>query len=93
MERLLFDAGAEAALRKAGDDGVRRCQVLRAITRNVVAIAGEVQQEWTGGDAAYARRFTAPGPENTAYPEAKDATVAPGRLSRTRDPGSDKLGR
>ena len=75
MERLLFDAGAEAALRKAGDDGVRRCQVLGAITRNVVAIAGEVQQEWTGGDAAYARRFTAAGPENTAYPEAKDATV------------------
>ena len=75
IERLLFDTGADAAFRKAGEDAVRRCEVLGAITRNVTAIAGEVQQEWTSGDAAYARRFTAPGPENTAYPEAKDATV------------------
>ena len=74
VERLLFDQGAEAAFRSGGDDAVRRCQVLLAITRNAAAIAGEVQQEWTAGDAAYARRFTAPGPGNAVYPEPKDAT-------------------
>ena len=74
VERLLFDQGAEAAFRKGGDDAVRRCQVFLAITRNAAAIAGEVQQEWTTGDAAYARRFTAPGPGNVVYPPS-DATV------------------
>ena len=73
-ERLLFDDGAAAAFRREGAEGRRRCEVLETITRNVEEIAREVAQEWSTGDAAYARRFETAGPGNVTYPGLKEAS-------------------
>ena len=40
----------------------------------MAGIAADVQREWIGGDAAYARRMETAGPGNAAYPEPKEAT-------------------
>jgi predicted lipoprotein len=90
VERLLFDEAAATTFRQGGDGALRRCQVLGAITRNVAAVAEEVEQEWTTGAMAYARRFTSPGPENTIYPAPKDAT---GDLLKSLHGGLDRVAR
>jgi hypothetical protein len=87
-ERLLFDEGALAAFQTGAEDARRRCQVLQAITRNVAGIAAEVQREWTGGDAAYARRIASAGPGNVTFLEPKEATF---EVLRSLDGGLDRL--
>ncbi|MDQ0346329.1 imelysin family protein [Ancylobacter vacuolatus] len=45
LERVLYDEGAEAAL-LAGPEAVRRCDIGRAVARNLATIAGEIRTGW-----------------------------------------------
>lgn len=57
-EVLLFGDGSEALGAPNGDP--RRCDLLIAVARNVVAIATEMVDEWTVGNPSYGGRLRTP---------------------------------
>ncbi len=73
MERLLYDDGAAAKL-ESGPEAAYRCEMLRAIARNVAGIGADLKREWRDGPKAYARVMASYGPD-AHYRTASEATL------------------
>lgn len=73
MERLLYDDGAVAKL-ESGPEAGFRCEMLRAIARNLAGIGADMRGEWRDGAKSYARVMTTYGPGNH-YRTAQEATL------------------
>jgi len=62
MERLLYDDGAAAKL-EGGPEAAYRCEMLRAIARNLAAMGADLKREWRDSPKDYARVMTTYGPD------------------------------
>lgn len=73
MERLLYDDSAVAKLENGPEAGFR-CEMLRAIARNLAGIGADMRREWRDGAKPYARVMTTYGPD-AHYRSAQEATL------------------
>ena len=73
MERLLYDDAAAAKL-ETGPEAGFRCELLRAIARNLAGIGADMRGEWRDGAKPYARVMTTYGPD-AHYRTAQEATL------------------
>lgn len=71
MERLLYDDSAKL---EGGTEVAYRCEMLRAIARNLASIGTDLKREWRDGPNTYARVVTTYGPE-AHYRTASEATL------------------
>lgn len=73
LERLLYGAEAEKALLAAHD--TFRCELVVAIGKNLASIAAGLRDDWTVGDAAYARVIDRAGGSGDRYRAPEEATL------------------
>lgn len=51
------------------------CRVLTAVTANMKTMAAQIVADWQGGDIAFTRTVTEPGPKNPYFATHQDATL------------------
>ena len=71
LEEVLFDDAHSDALISANEDGVFLCQYGSAIATNLVAITGELRDDWPG----FAEAMSTAGADSMDYPTAKFAAT------------------
>lgn len=75
LERLLYGRDGAAKFLEKGPEAAFRCAVLRAITGNLVGIAGGTLKDWRAGESAYRRVIESAGDGNAYYRDDKEATL------------------
>lgn len=75
MERLLFDASLVKRLTEPGLGQTRHCDVLDAISRNLVGISVAIHSEWVTVQQPYRAVVATAGNGNTRYFEDLEATL------------------
>lgn len=75
LERLLFEPDATKRLSDGTVDAHFRCDLIRAISANIAAIAEAVLNAWTVGDDSFAAAVENAGGEFSLYPKVDEATL------------------